>query len=218
MVRQAPPSRFDGTPETHVLPAGTIVSRVHPFAYAATAFNPTTADPLFGGSRFDSTPTDPYEYLYGGADDAVAIAETLLRDIPADDRGGRFLPKRGWRGRTLSRLETTTPLTLISLRSGTDLAAIGQDTWLTWCDAADYPQTRAWAHWQRTIAPTVAGLVWLSKREPGREAYIFFGDRCPPGTFTDAPGPLSPPAPFDDPLGFAWLRATLRPYRVSIRL
>lgn len=216
-MRQAPPSRFHGTVATHVLPAGRVVSRVHSFGWAAVSFNPVQSNVLFGGSRFDSTSADPYPYLYAGVDDSVALAETLLRDIPADDRGGRFLPKRAWRNRTVSRLETTTPLTLVSLRSGTDLAAIGQDTWLVWCDAADYPQTRAWAHWLRSIHPCAAGLVWLSKREPGKEAYVFFGDRCPPGTFIDAPGPLAPAAPFVDPVAAAWLRAALRPYRVTIR-
>ncbi len=115
-----------------------------------------------------------------------------MRDLDPDDAGSRFLHKPAWRGRQLSRLETAADLELISVRSGADLGAIGQDTWLTWCAADDYPQTRAWAQCLRDEAPTAVGIAWLSKREPAGESCVVFADRLPPDPFLIAPGPLDP--------------------------
>ncbi len=217
MTRQAPPSRYAGAPAAHTLPAGTVLSRVHQVEYGATEFNPVGSDVLFGGGRFDSTKEDPYPYLYGADGDDAAVAETLLRDVDANDRGARFLPKTYWRNRQLSRLRTTMPLPLITIRTGRDLGAIGQDTWLTTSNANDYPQTRAWAHWLREIDPNSCGLVWYSKREPATEALVLFGDRCPPNAIEAADGPLLGACVFGKPDGYDRLKAILANYRVSIR-
>lgn len=218
MPRQPPPPDFTGTPPLTTLVAGTVLSRVHDASYPGTSFNPVASHPLFGGGRFDATPTDPYTYLYAAESDDAAVAEALLRDVDANDRGSRFLPKKYWRGRALSRLILTEDLTLITLRTGKQLGAIGQDTWLTTCDSDDYPQTRAWAHWLRAEAPGAQGIVWKSKREPAADALVLFGDRCAPGLVSPAPGPLAPLAcDFRTPVGFDWLRSTLSQYRVSIR-
>lgn len=199
------------------LVAGTVLSVVHKAAYEATSFNPNSASVLFGGGRFDPTSEQPYGYLYAGESDEAAVAEALLRDVPADDRGCRFLPRKHWAGRQLSRVQVTSPVPLISIRSGGDLGAVGQDTWLTTCDSRDYPQTRAWAHWLRDACADAAGIVWLSKREPAAEVLVLFEDRSPDGLLVDAPGPLAGPCPFDADEGFDWLRAALAAYRVSIR-
>jgi len=199
------------------LDRGTILSRVHSSAYSATSFNPNQADVLYGGGRFDSTWDDSYAFTYAARSDDAAVAETLLRDMNADDRGDRFLPKIYWRGRQLSRVRLTDSVDLISLRSGRDLAAIGQDSWLTSCGADEYPQTRAWAHWLRRICSAAAGIVWLSKRDPGSEVLVLFEDRCPSDLLMEVPGPLSGSCAFDDDGGFDWLRATLARYRVGIR-
>lgn len=176
------------------------------------------SDIRFGGGRFDGTDLDPYPYLYAASTDNAALAETLLRDLDPDDTGGRFLPKPSWSARQLSRLETTSDLEMITLCSGTDLAAIGQDTWLTSCASDDYPQTRAWSQWLRGRSPTAAGIAWLSKREPATPSYVFFGDRVPTDPFTTTAGPLDPKdCVFDTDQGFAWLRAALKAYRVAIR-
>lgn len=218
MPRQPPPTRFTGNVPTTTLAAGTTVSRVHETRFPADSPNPKQADIRFGGGRFDGTALDPFPYLYAAATDTAALAETLMRDLDPDDFGSRFLHKAAWKGRQISRLETTIDLTLITLRSGTDLGAIGQDTWLTWCTPDDYPQTRAWAQWLRHQHPTAAGIVWLSKREPAVESYSLFADRLPPDPFLAAPGPLDPKdCDFDTDPGFYWLRDALRPYRVAIR-
>ncbi|HET9197264.1 MAG TPA: RES family NAD+ phosphorylase [Solirubrobacterales bacterium] len=216
-MREPPPARFTGEVATTVLTAGTVLARVHQTVYGPVDYNPVGSDVLFGGGRFDSTAEDPYGFLYGAATDRAALAEALLRDVPADDRGARFLAKKYWRGRGLSRFEVTRSLTLVSLVSGEDLGAIGQDTWLTTCDPGDYPQTRAWAHWLRRRREDAAGLVWLSKRQPGVRSFCLFGDRCPPGALVPAAGPLPGPCAFEAEDGFAWLRENLAGFRVAIR-
>jgi len=140
-----------------------------------------------------------------------------MRDVPGDDRGYRFLPKVSWRSRQLSRLTTTVDLSLIALRTGKDLGAIGQDSWLTSCDADDYPQTREWSRWLRQTDPTAHGAVWLSKRDPGETVMVIWEDRCPRGALVPAPGPIAVPCRFDADDGFVWLRANLGHYRVAIR-
>jgi RES domain len=216
--RQAPPTNYSGTIPLTGLPGGTILSRVHDAAYPLTSFNPVASDPLFGGGRFDATPADPYTYLYAADLDDGAVAEALLRDIDANDRGARFLAKKYWRGRALSRVVLNQDVTLVELRSGKQLGAIGQDTWLTTCDSDDYPQTRAWAHWLRREARTAQGIAWKSKREPTAVALVLFGDQCPTDLLSEAAGPLAPdPCTFDSTAGFEWLRVTLAEYRVSIR-
>lgn len=217
MTRQQPPANYTGRARTTTLAAGTILSRVHQTRFGACDFNPHGSEVLWGGGRFDSTPDDPYAFLYAGETDDVAVAEALLRDIDADDHGSRFLSKKYWRGRALSRVRTTADVKLISLRSGKDLGAIGQDTWLTTCNAGEYPFTRAWAHWLRSQTSDSAGLVWYAKREPGQQSFILFKDRCPTNLLEDAPGPLTGDCLFEQREGFQWLRTTLALYRVAIR-
>jgi hypothetical protein len=217
LARQPPPKRFNGQVARFDLEAGTALSRVHRSAFESTAFNPVASEVLFGGGRFDSTEKDSYSYLYAGESDRAAIAEGLLRDVEANDRGARFLAKEYWRGRQLSRLQTTVTLPLISLIDGEDLGAIGQDTWLTTCDADDYPLTRSWAHWLRGVEPDAAGLAWLSKRHPGSMVLCLFEDRCPAGALAPTSGPLPGPCVFEKDPGFAWLRDTLAGFRVAIR-
>lgn len=140
-----------------------------------------------GGGRFDATPEDQYSYLYAASDDPTAISEALLRDVPFNDRGHRILPRAKITGRSIGWLRSTAPLQLVSLRSGEDLAAVGQDGWwLTTCPAAEYPDTRRWAHAIRRWAPWAAGLTWHSRWEPGGFAYVFFEDRCPDHIFEEA--------------------------------
>jgi hypothetical protein len=215
--RQPPPRRFDGEiPTTHIA-AGAVLSRVHRTDYGGLEFNPVGAEVLFGGGRFDSTAEDSYAYLYAAQTDRAALSETLLRDLPANDHGARFLAKKYWRGRRLSRLELTQDLPVVSLVSGEDLGAIGQDTWLTTCGPDDYPQTRAWGHWLRRVEPAAAGMLWLSKRQPGSVSACLFEDRVPPGSLTEVGGPLADPCVFEEDNGFEWLRANLAAFKVAIR-
>jgi hypothetical protein len=199
------------------LPGGSLFWRVHRTEFDSAAFNPVGAEVLFGGGRFDATEACVYGFMYGALREETAAAEVLLRDVPADDRGARFLPRKYWRERRISALRTNQDVELAAIRTGRELGAIGQDTWLTTCDPREYPQTRAWAHWLREAAVDAAGIIWYSKRDPGQAVLILFEDRCPPGFLRPEPGPLTDGVSFDDAEGFAWLRGTLRAYGVTVR-
>jgi hypothetical protein len=217
MTRQAPPARFTGSPHRWTLPGGSTLSRVHQDRFASTSFNSVSSDVLFGGGRFDATDRDSHGFLYAALKDGAALAETLMREIPSDDRGYRFLRKPLWRGRELSRLSTTSNLSLVALRTGEELGAIGQDGWLTSCDADEYPQTREWSRWLRLQASDAHGATWLSKRDPGEIVMVLWEDRCPPDALVPAAGPLPGRTRFDNLDGFDWLRDALARYRVTIR-
>ncbi len=215
MGRFPPPSVLPGVPRRHVLPAGTLLFRVHSAARAAAAFNPAPAHCLYGGGRFDATRCDVYGYLYAGLTVEAAVCETLLRSMPFDASGGpRLLPRAAVRGRRISVLRLAREVRLVPLVSGRDLAAVGQDSWLVQAEAADYPYTRDWGHWIRAGAGTdVQGFLWPSKREPADRALILFADRCPDGTLQDAD---VPPVDLDQRDGVAWLNTLLEGYLAAV--
>ena len=182
---QPPPPRYAGEPSRFLLPAGTKLTRLHSSTFAVTQFNPTLALDDLQGGRFDATPEDGYAFLYAAEDDLTAVSEELLRDLPADEYGARLLPRARLSELSISWLRATADLELVSLRSGQDLAAVGQDAWLTASPAADYAITRRWASAIRGWAPRACGLTWRSHREPEGFAYVFFADRCPEGCFEE---------------------------------
>lgn len=155
--------------------------RVHSSEYAAHAFNaaaaPTGRAGRLSGGRFDARDADPFPFLYAASDGPTAVSESLLRDIPADEHGVRIIPRRLLSGRRISWLATEVELALVTLRSGQDLAAIGQDAWLTTSPRSQYPLTREWCTALRQWAPWAQGLTWRSLREPDGFAYVLFGDR-----------------------------------------
>lgn len=182
---QPPPSRYEGAPRRFLLPAGTTLARIHSTAFGVTQFNPTVARSDLRGGRFDATPDDEHAFLYAAQDDATAVSEVLLRDLPIDEYGARLLPRARLARLSIGWLRTTVGLELVSLRSGRDLAAVGQDTWLTASPAAEYGMTRRWCSAIRGWAPWAVGLTWRSHREPEGFGYVFFGDRCPAGCFEE---------------------------------
>ena len=205
-------------PHRFVLSAGTTMTRIHSANFDAAEFNPTAAVGEFVGGRFDSTPGDHFAFLYTAGDNATAICEMLLRDLPIGNRGIRELPTTRLSRLRITRLRTTVDLELVTLRSGKDLAAIGQDTWLT--TTTEYATTRKWASAIRGWAPWACGLTWRSFREPDGFTYVFFSDRCPPGCFEQTTDGL--PLPPDDQnldTGAAklYIEKLLRSYRVTLK-
>ncbi|HXP18767.1 MAG TPA: RES family NAD+ phosphorylase [Streptosporangiaceae bacterium] len=214
-----PPDGYCGRPVQTELPAGTVLFRVHPAGFPAHAFNPRPSHRYYGGGRFDATDDDRYPYLYAGESVDVAIAETLLRDLPLDSAGVQQLPRARVRGRRVSAVTTTADLSLVSLRSAADLGAVSQDPWLTTCGPQFYAQSRHWAHWIRRHAPTAAGYVWMSHREPTQQAFVLFGDRIPDEAITTVAAPQLPQgdeAEFDHPRGRRALIRRLRLYNVAL--
>lgn len=219
MANAQPPAAYAGTPALTLLPAGTVLLRVHQTAFPPASFNPSRSHRYYGGGRFDSTDDDRYPYLYAGESVGVAIAETLLRDLPFDSTGIRQLPLAKIRGRRISAVRTTADLEIVSLRSAADLGAVAQDPWLTTCDPRDYAQSRHWGHWIRSHAPAAAGYVWMSRREPTQRAFVLFGDRGAAGAIMAVTDPRVPPgdeADFDTPGGRRALRRRLTAFGVSL--
>lgn len=202
-----------------ILPAGTRLSRVHSGEFTAVQFNPTLADPHWEGGRFDATEADQYGYLYAGCDDECAVCETLLRDLPLDSGGGRVLPRAAVAGRVLGRLVLSGDVPLVSLCDGKELARLGQgDTWLVSCPSSEYGATRRWGHAIRKWAPRAEGLVWPSRRDPSKRAYVFFADRFS-ARFDEATGGLPPVLgglPLDAGLGERYLLDILARYWVTL--
>lgn len=190
---QEPPESYDGTPAYLLLTAGTRLTRIHSVRFGVTEFNPTVARSPFAGGRFDAIAADQYAFLYAAADDRTAISEALLRDLPIDERGACLLPRVRLSDLRISWLVTTLDMQLVSLRSGQDLASVGQDAWLTVAPATEYPVTRRWASAIRAWAPRAVGLTWRSLREPAGFAFVFFSDRCPPGAFVESTHDLPVP-------------------------
>jgi hypothetical protein len=214
MQRQGPPSRYHGTPNAYTLNVGERLWRVHSRDYGAEEFNPVAAGEHFGGGRFDGTKTDPYPFYYASAELSTALAEVFLRDeLRFTEWGYRILQWPAVRGRRISVVETTCPLTLLSLRTGPDLAAIAASAWLVQ-GAATYGESRAVAHWLRERAPWSQGLIWTSTIDLGKPAVVLFGDRCAASALREVP---SHAVDLDDKPGINWLNAALAPYRTQVR-
>jgi hypothetical protein len=214
-----PPTKASATPNRGELPAGNRLWRVHRATRSAVEFKPKPADPHFGGGRFDSIPENPgdpppYPYLYVAQWPETALLETLVRGIAFDDRGVRSLRRAALADLVISAVDTTAPLTLISLLSTADLAAACQDEWLVQADPPEYPQTRRWAKWLRGQAPWAQGLVWPSRRDIGRSTAVLFGDRIPADALDPVVGGR---VRLDDADGARWLNERLVPYRIRVK-
>ncbi|MFE7133752.1 RES family NAD+ phosphorylase [Streptomyces sp. NPDC057638] len=211
MGKQPPPASLPDEPSRAVLRAGTPVYRVHGSGREPTAYNTRLTHPFYYGGRFDSTPYDTYGYVYIGFSAGAALCEVLLRSLPYESDGRRLLPRAAFERRSLTFLRLTEDVPVVSLMSGTDLAAVAQDTWLVHAEGMDYPQTRDWGHWiRRSTQGWAQGFVWPSKREPADRVAVLFDDRGGPGAL-EAAGPAS--VDFGTPEGEEWLNAALAPYR-----
>ncbi|MEV8545983.1 RES family NAD+ phosphorylase [Streptomyces sp. NPDC051572] len=181
------PAAYRYRPHWEVLPAGTHLWRIHKSRYAAGEFRPFVPQGSSTG-RFDSTPEDPYPFLYAALDAETALAETLLRSHDRDlGTGMRLVPLAQVRGRSLNGVRTLCEMRLVSLCSGAALAAVRQDNDLLESEGPGrYAWTRDWARELRAQVPEAMGMIWGSKRNPSRRAMVLFGDR-----FADcADGPL----------------------------
>jgi hypothetical protein len=205
------------SPVSVPLRAGTVLWRVHRRSRGVCEFKALESDQVFGGGRFDSTDNDPYPFLYAATDQDTALLETLVRGIPFDHRGWRWIRRVSVAEQRLSPLETTQDLTLISLLTAADLAAVRQDEWLVQADPPAYPQTRRWGHWLRAQADWADGFVWLSRRNLGHDlghrAFVLFGDRCPDDALREKPREA---VDLDDVAGADWLNDRLARYRVRV--
>ena len=176
------PAGYRYRPHWEVLPAGTHLWRIHKSRYPAEEFKPFNPEDRSTG-RFNSTPEDPYPYLYAAVDAETALAETLLRSLSPDpDTGMRLVPWSWVRGKSLNGVRTRCEMNLVSLCSGAALAAVRQDNDLLEGEGPRrYQRTRSWARELRAQVPDAMGMIWGSKRNPSRRALVLFGDRFADG-------------------------------------
>lgn len=190
MPRQPLPAGYrPGSAHMDVLPADSLLWRLHDGDFAAVEFTPPKPDPYFAGNRFDGTPEDPFTFHYSAEHKITALAEVLLRGRRFEDTGERLIPFVAVAGRMLSPVETTMPLRLVRLVTAEDMAAVCQDEWLFEADDAELIQTRQWVRQLRAAEPGAQGLVWASRRDRPRPAYVLFGDRCGDEPLRPAPAP-----------------------------
>jgi hypothetical protein len=215
MPDRRPPSKYRGSPNAYTLNAGERLWRVHSRSYDADKFNFALSDEIFGGGRFDATKADPYGYYYASGEQTTALAEAFLRDeLRFNEWGYRVLQRRVVKGRRISAVETIQTLSLISLRTGPDLAAAAVSTWLVQ-GGSTYSASRAIAHWLRDRAPWAQGLIWTSTIDLGKPAVVLFEDRCGEGVLRELPRLC---VDLDDERGIDWLNEALAPYHAQIRL
>lgn len=211
MPYTAPPKTPPGSLHRETLAVGATLWRLHSTKYAPTTFNPTVANDPFAGGRFDS-PDGSYTYLYAGEDIHVAAVEALLRDVPAGHlTTARVLPHAALVERSISCIQVRREVNLVYL-SGAGAHAIGQDSWLTNCEARYFPHTRAWAVAIRGWDDGIGGFVWRSRVNNDRRAYVLFGDRLT----ADSLIPWGKSARCTTKTGLAMLRGALSKYDVEI--
>jgi hypothetical protein len=211
MPRGEPPRPYRVELRHQTLSAGTLLWRLGSSRRAPGIFREDILDLRGDGSaggRFDPTERCRYPYGYVALEPVTTLAESILRDAPYE-AAGRLIPRRKYAHKVMACLEATRPLRLIRLVDAEDLAAARTYTWLVHTESPDYPATRQWAHWFRECSRRADGMVWPSKRHPGGQVAMLFGDddRC--GGAVQA-SPFGTRA-LGDPDGERWLAGLLEP-------
>jgi hypothetical protein len=215
MTGTVSPSAYEMRPNGHPLPPGTQLWRMHKTSRPAEQFNPVPVDAHFGGNRFDGTESDPYEYLYVADSSITALAESLLRSLEFDPATGmRLVPYGAVVGKSLTLLRTRCELSLVSLISEADLAAVCQDSWLLEAEGERYAKTRRWASEIRAQTPETMGLIWQSRRNRPHLASVLFHDRCEDEPLAKVP--MSGIPDLGSPAGVTEANRLLAPLRAAI--
>lgn len=154
-------------------PKGKPIERIHSVRFGATDFNPG-----MGNSRFSpmkdkegkSVPT-----MYGGENLAVALAETVLHDLPTPCLGAPVelsaLDKLA-----RSRISCEDTLNLVELNPRFMKKHGITQAELLGSSADNYTQTHQWAEKVHHDNPAAHGIQWASKQH-GDKAVMLFGDR-----------------------------------------
>lgn len=169
------------------------IVRVFNPIYAPNGFNPGPGKAEVKGRFhfFASLTGDVVPVLYGAQSAEAAIAETIFHDVPVAGAPRVVLESR-LGSASIVELAPTRELQLVELH-GFGLARLGViPEQLTSTDAAEYPQTIAWACALHASRSDVDGLVWMSKQFNSAKALVLFGDRVSPADLAvvDSPQPL----------------------------
>ena len=178
MALPPPPDPFPAF-NTQPIANGTRLVRVHDPAFDGDACNPCQGTP----SRFAPLATSDgvcLPTLYAAASFECAVHETIFHDLPYN-APKKFIRLAKVISRAISWVEITTDLVVASLHEP-DLNKLNR-TRANLIDTSPraYPQTARWAEAFHRANPTIAGLVWTSRRCDPEKAYVLFEDRLPAG-------------------------------------
>ena len=161
-----------------ILPAKTVLHRVHLRRFGATQFNPTdSGDARFSPIRDAAGHIIPT--LYAGTTFHCAAMETLFHEVPYAP-GYKTQQRSLMTGNVHSQIEVVNDLTLIDL-SAKALRQLGVErSHLIDTDSEHYPYTRRWAQAIHAFSPHAQGLRWVSRQDDTAIAIVLFGDRVKP--------------------------------------
>ena len=166
-----------------ILPAGTLLHRVHQGRFGATEYNPTGG----GNARFSPIATAAgaiVPTLYAGSTFHCAVMETAFHDVGYSPGLKTFQQKR-LDGLKHSVIHTAQELTLVDL-STKALRRLGiQRQHLIDTPASEYCYTRSWAKAIHQFAPEAQGLRWVSRQDDQAVAFVLFGDRLDEGALLE---------------------------------
>jgi hypothetical protein len=156
--------------------------RVYPQVHGPAGFNGTNR----GNARFS-----PIEHagaiiptLYAATSVQAALMETVLHDAPIPSAGFIQTLEPATDTRRISRLQSTTPLTLADL-STVGLRRLGiSRSDVVDSDKTAYSVTRQLATWVYVTCPDVQGLTWTSRQDDSAQAIMLFEPRLAGGTLT----------------------------------
>lgn len=169
----APPEPSKLNPLIHEWESGRPIVRCHDASLGASEFNRTPSAgrfrPLRARGRILGT-------IYGAADDAGAIAESLFRPVPVGGpvrrvRRARLVPV------LMSTLTSRRTLRLASLH-GHGLRRVGASrVQLIDSEADQYPVLADWGQALHDCPAAPDGIVWRSRLYDDSYALMLFGDR-----------------------------------------
>ncbi|AZL69187.1 MULTISPECIES: RES family NAD+ phosphorylase [Pseudomonas] len=166
-----------------ILPAGTLLHRVHQGRFGATEHNATGG----GNARFSPISTAAgaiVPTLYAGSTFHCAVMETTFHDVSYSAGLKTFQQKR-LNGLKHSVICTARDLTLVDL-STKALRRLGiERQHLIDTPASEYGYTRSWAKALHQFMLEAQGLRWISRQDDQAEAYVLFGDRLGEGALVE---------------------------------
>lgn len=171
-------------PHITVLPAGTVLHRIHDRTFAANAFNPCRGGPTRFAPIFDPAGACVPSLYAGGTFEAAAY-ETIFHDVPAA-APLKTVPMGAVTSRAHGELRVARNLKLATLRTVDLKKWHVTRTSLIASPPTRYAETAAWAQAIHDQFGDVAGLVWTSNQCDPDDAYLFYGDRVAAADLTVA--------------------------------
>jgi hypothetical protein len=147
-------------------------------------FDGCTPNPCLGGLTRFAPLSQPdgacLPTLYAGEDFECAVFESIFHDVPPL-AGDKFVRMSRVTAMAVSWIITKVALKVARLNEP-DLNKLGTTrSELIDTPASQYAITARCAEAFHRADPELAGLVWTSRRCDPAQAFVFFGDRLPPG-------------------------------------